>query len=538
MKILMLYPKFTMRAYWELDQSNSIFYNRVGGTPPLGFLSLAAELPDDFDLRLIDRNICNETEEDWNWADIVFLSLMSIQVEDYRTCITNAQKYNKPVAVGGPFTHAFPETAVADADWVCFGEIESIVDEFIDDIRADKRGKQYHGGNGTNMEKVKPPRFDLLKNVNDYVLMTIQFSRGCPYNCEFCDIIEIYGRIPRTKKPHQLLTELTILKNLGYKGDIFLMDDNFFGNRKSVKSFLRELAVWNRDNGYPFEFCTEASINMGDDEEFLKLMSEANFFFVFIGIETPDPEILKSTQKLQNTSGNILERINRIRKHGLYITAGFMIGFDDENRVIFDIQKSFIQESGIGIAMLNLLTAIPNTQFSRRLEAEGRTLKNITVDPIRLSQFPTGINFVPKGELTKREYLNGFVNVLKELYDPKAFFARILHGQSNLQNKRPIKSQLNTLLTQLPILLRIIHYFGVVDRSTRLHFWNAFLRLIWRNPKALKTFCYDCYLYLHIKQLTEYVNDNIPLYLSNPSKGDILDEVITVSESQKKAVSA
>src|SRR5690349_774231 len=203
MNVLMLYPKFPEETFWNTTRSVKLFWGRKAIMPPLGLLTIASYLPEDFSLRLYDRNVVEESEADWAWADVVFVSAMIAQRQDYAECIAAARNRDKPVALGGPITHALPERACADADWVCFGEAEPVMDEWIADLRADRRGKHYQGGAGTDMEQARLPRFELLPNINDYVTMALQFSRGCPFKCEFCDIIEIYGRVPRTKPPAQ-----------------------------------------------------------------------------------------------------------------------------------------------------------------------------------------------------------------------------------------------------------------------------------------------------------------------------------------------
>jgi radical SAM superfamily enzyme YgiQ (UPF0313 family) len=391
MNILMLYPRFPEQTFWNTARTVKLILGRKAIMPPLGLLTIAGYFPGDFSLRLIDRNVSEESPSDWEWADIVVISAMLAQQADYRRCVSRAKLYDKPIAVGGPFTHAMPNTACADADWVCFGEAESIMDPFVSDLRADRRRQNYQGGSATDMESVKPPRFDLLHNINDYATMALQFSRGCPFKCEFCDIIEIYGRVPRTKRPEQVCAELEMLERLGFEGYVFLVDDNFIGNKRKAKGMLAELAFWNRQHGYPFRYYTEASINLADDQELIELMSEAGFFHIFIGIETPDPQLLKTTQKMQNTPGDLLQKLARIRGHGLHVTAGFIIGFDGEDRSVFETQSNFIQASGIGIAMVGLLQAIPHTQLSRRLKAEGRLIEklsfevNLTVEGSTLS---------------------------------------------------------------------------------------------------------------------------------------------------------
>ena len=243
MNVLMLYPKFPEETFWNTARAVKLLWGRKAIMPPLGLLTIASYFPEDFSLRLIDRNVAEESPSDWEWADVVFISLMMAQREDYRACVTQARRRRKPVAVGGPFTHAMPEVACADADWVCFGEAENIMTELIDDLRAGRRGKRYEGGAKTDMTRVKIPRFDLLADVNDYATMALQFSRGCPFRCEFCDIIEIYGRVPRTKTPAQIGAELALLQRLDFRGYIFLVDDNFIGNKKNAKLMLESLSV-------------------------------------------------------------------------------------------------------------------------------------------------------------------------------------------------------------------------------------------------------------------------------------------------------
>jgi radical SAM superfamily enzyme YgiQ (UPF0313 family) len=496
--------------------------------PPLGLMTIASYLPEDFSLRLIDRNVAAESESDWEWADVVFISLMMAQREDYQSCIAEARRRGKPVAIGGPFTHAMPEVACADADWVCFGEAENIMAEFVGDLRAGRRGKRYDGGANTDMAAVKVPRFDLLPDVNDYATMALQFSRGCPFRCEFCDIIEIYGRVPRTKTAAQVCAELALLKQLGFRGYIFLVDDNFIGNKKNAKAMLAELSVWNREQGWPFRYYTEASINIADDEELLARMSRAGFFHVFIGIETPDPKLLKSTQKLQNIPGKPLEKLNKVRRHGIHVTAGFIVGFDGEERGVFAAQQSFIQDSGVGVAMIGLLQAIPHTQLSRRLKQEGRLL-----DQLDLSGSLTveGINFIPNGEMTKREYLENYRALVREVYSPKNYFRRILPALLQLETRVPPGVLWRHGWTLIKVLAKEIYHLGIKSRKTRAHFWKTFLAVLRKNPAALEAFAFDASVFYHLHRHAAYVHSQFEKYLSSPSHDDALDEVWGVSDS-------
>ena len=533
MNVLMLYPKFPEETFWNSSRASRLYFHRPGLMPPLGLLTIGSYLPDDFQVRLIDRNITEETEDDWEWADVVFFSLMIVQQADYRSCVLNARERGKPIALGGPFTHAMPEVAVADADWICFGEAEDIMEEFVDDLRAGRTGKQYQGGNKTNMELVKLPLFNLLPKINDYASMAIQFSRGCPFRCEFCDIIEIYGRIPRTKRPTQILAELTSLKQLGFRGYVFLVDDNFIGNKKNAKVMLKELAVWNRGNGYPFRYYTEASINLADDKELLEVMSQANFLHVFIGIETPDPKLLKTAQKMQNIPGDPLKKLRRVREHGIHITAGFIVGFDGEDRGVFEVQRKFIQASGIGVAMVGLLQAIPHTQLSRRLKKEERLLEKLS---LHANVTAEGINFIPKGEMTKREYLERYSRLVKEVYEPRAFFERLLPALLSLRCKLPLRAFYQVLRLHLPALLRGIYHLGVKAKGMRFYFWRTLFQVLWKNPLALDAFSYDCLYFHHLNQHADYVEREFLRYLSSPSPGVVMDAVVGVANEPQPVI--
>ena len=532
MNILMLYPKFPGETFWSLTRSTETFMHRSANMPPLGLLTLASYLPDDFLVRVIDRNMSNETEADWQWADVVFLSLMLAQEDDGGVCLRNARAHGKPVAIGGPYTHARPDIA-ASVDWVCFGEAESIVDDFVADLRANRRGRQYDGGNKTDMEQVRVPRFDLLTNVNDYLSMSVQFSRGCPFRCEFCDIIEIYGRVARTKTPAQVLAELALLDQLGFHGYVFLVDDNFIGNKRRAKELLKELAAWNIEHAHPFKYFTEASINLADDEALLDAMADAGVLQVFIGIETPDRTLLKNMLKMQNVPGDPLVKLNRIRSYGIHILGGFIVGFDGEDLGVFDSQRSFVQASGIGLAMLGLLQAVPHTQLARRLKHEGRLLEDVEVQGISTVN---GLNFIPKGSVTKRMYLEEYGRLVNTLYSPELFFERVMRGMMALRPRLSLLFRLKQSRSDLPALLRLIRYMGFKEKGIRSCFWRALAGVLWRNPGALEAFVWDCYGFYCLREHVVYIQHELARYLASPAPGDVLDRVVPVLESTPVAM--
>ena len=523
MNVLMLYPKFPEQTFWNSTRTIKLLWGRKAIMPPLGLLTIASYLPQEFSVRLVDRNVAEESEADWEWADVVFLSLMMAQRRDYRECVANAKMHGKPIAVGGPFTHALPEEARNDADWICFGEAEDIMERLVADLRAGRRGQEYQGGSATDMERVRIPRFELLSDVNDYATMALQFSRGCPFKCEFCDIIEIYGRVPRTKTPPQVCAELAAVERLGFEGYVFLVDDNFIGNKRKAKEMLVELASWNRAHGHPFRYYTEASINLADDDELLVRMAEAGFFHVFIGIETPDPKLLKTTQKMQNIPGDPLAKLAKIRRHGLLVTAGFIVGFDGEERGVFEAQRRFIEASGIGVAMVGLLQAIPNTQLWRRLRAEGRLLEALDSTGNHTME---GINFVPNGELTKREYLASYRQLVREIFQPKNYFARTLPALLELQARVPPGAARRHGAKLLTVLLKEAYYFGVRSKALRSHFWQALWVILRSRPGALESFIFDCAVFHHLQQHADYIQCELDRYLLTPHPEDVLDEVV------------
>jgi radical SAM superfamily enzyme YgiQ (UPF0313 family) len=319
-----------------------------------------------------------------------------------------------------------------------------------------------------------------------------------------------------------VLDEISRLKDLGFKGYIFLVDDNFIGNKKNAKVMLAELARWSRDNDYPFAFLTEASINLADDEQLLQAMSDAGFLSVFIGIETPDPKLLKTTLKNQNIPGDPLQKLRRIRSHGIHVTAGFIIGFDGETRHVFEAQRTFIEASGIGVASVAMLSAIPHTQLARRLKAEGRLLEGIDV---RANLTQEGINFIPKGELTKREYLEGYRRLITDLYAPDAFFKRIRKALLDLQHVQ-LRAVRGLCRSHYPGLFRLLYHLGVKRRGARTAFWKTVLYVLLQNPAALEALAHDCYFFYRLSIHADDVSNNMAAYLSSPSPDDVLDEVL------------
>ena len=522
MNVLMLYPRFFEPTFWNPRCSGQLIYRRAITMPPLGLLTIARYLPDDFHVRLVDRNLETETAEDWAWADVVFLSVMATQKADYAVCVATARAHGKPIAVGGPYTHNSPERVTEDADWVCFGEGEDVMEAFVADVRAGHRPRQYQGGNKTDMERVPVPRFDLLPDINAYSDMPIQFSRGCPFKCEFCDIIEIYGRVPRTKPAERVLAELDELRRLGFRGGIFLVDDNFIGNKHKARLMLERLAEWNAAHGSPFPFCTEASLNLADEEPLLAAMAKAEMGYVFIGLETPDPKLLALTQKRQNLLGDPLAKLQRIRDFGIHPLGGLILGFDGEDAGVFETQRAFIEASGIAVAIIGLLGAIPHTQLSRRLAREGRLLP--ALEEFTINSFD-GLNFVPKGRLTKREYLEGYARLVRETYRPDRAFARSVRGILATR-RRHVPRPWAYYRTYVPAFVRLLYYVGVKTRGMRWPFWRALGTVLAKNPNGLDALVFDALFLFHLNGFAEHIERELSRYLAAPAPGDVLDRLV------------
>ncbi|NJO86285.1 MAG: B12-binding domain-containing radical SAM protein, partial [Synechococcaceae cyanobacterium RM1_1_27] len=351
MRVLLVYPRFP-KTFWSYEKILELV-NRKVLLPPLGLVTVAAILPQTWEFKVVDCNIREVTDEEWEWAELVICSAMIVQKPDLLKQIALAKQKGKPVAVGGPYPTSLPEEMeAAGVDYMILDEGEITLPLFIEAIeRGEQQGVFRSGGQKPDVTTTPIPRYDLLE-LSAYDSMSVQFSRGCPFQCEFCDIIILYGRKPRTKTPPQLLAELNCLYELGWRGSVFMVDDNFIGNKRNVKLLLHELKDWQAERGYPFRFDTEASLDLAEDDEMIELMLQCNFGAVFMGIETPDADSLQLTKKFQNTRSPLLDSIDKVTRAGLRVIAGFIIGFDGE-------------KAGAGQRIVEFaeLTGIPTTTF-------------------------------------------------------------------------------------------------------------------------------------------------------------------------------
>ena len=369
MKVLLINPEFP-DTYWSFRHALS-FEGKRSAYPPLGLLTVAAMLPSSCEKRLVDMEVRRLKDSDIEWADLVMITGMLIQKEAQGQVVDRCKALGKRVAVGGPFVSTSAESLPA-ADHIFIGEAETTLPQFFKDLERGEAKAVYQASERPPLSLTPVPQFELAE-LNRYSAMSVQYSRGCPFSCEFCDIIEIYGRVPRTKSNQQMLAELDELKRIGWRGTVFVVDDNFIGNKRNVKNLLPDLVAWQEKNDFPFSLLTEASVNLADDTALLDMMRDAGFRRVFLGIETPVEESLKEAQKSQNR-GNLLDSVKKIQSYGMEVMAGFIVGFDHDPEDIFERQIDFIRESAIPLAMVGLLTALPDTQLWRRLKKEGRLL--------------------------------------------------------------------------------------------------------------------------------------------------------------------
>jgi radical SAM superfamily enzyme YgiQ (UPF0313 family) len=414
MKTLLVYPQWP-DTYWSFKHALP-FEGKRSTYPPLGLMTISSLLPKHWTKRLVDTNVRELTDADIAWADVVLASAMLVQKTHLMEILDRCRRRGVRTVVGGPITSS-EDTLPLFADHVVVGEAEELIAELAADLESGAEKKIYHSREMPGLDKTPLPEIGLIQ-MKHYSAMALQYSRGCPFNCEFCDIIEIYGRRPRTKAPAQVIAELELLREYKWRGPVFIVDDNFIGNKKKVKELLPVLVDWNMRNNRPFNFYTEASVNLADDKELLELMKDAGFTSVFLGIETPVEASLKEAQKLQNTRRSLLDSIRRIQHYGMEVMAGFIVGFDNDPEDIFDRQVEFIQESAIPVAMVGLLQALPGTQLYRRLMKEGRILNECRGD-----NMDCRLNFVPK--MDPQRLVEGYRSILKRIYQPQAYYERV-----------------------------------------------------------------------------------------------------------------
>jgi radical SAM superfamily enzyme YgiQ (UPF0313 family) len=463
----MAWPSFPP-SFWGFEGVLEMIPERAM-TPPLGLITVAALCPATWEIRLIDHAFQELRDEDLLWADLVMVSAMHAQRADALTILERARNFGRRTFVGGPWASTDPEAALQAADHVMVGEAEEAFPGIALALENGTARALYRIVDKPDMTRSPVPRFDLLQR-EKYTSMPIQFSRGCPFQCEFCDIITIYGRKPRAKSPAQVIRELDVLRGLGWRNEVFIVDDNFIGNHARALELTKELIEWQRVHHQPFSFYTEASIDLASREELMNAMVAANFMYVFIGIETPSAEALQESRKFQNLRKNNVEQVRIIQEAGLWVLAGFIVGFDSDDETIFDRQLEFINQTAITWAMAGILMAPPTTALFDRMKREGRLIE----DSKSTSNFGLP-NFRTK--LPLPILLRGLCKLLNGLYQPDAFFERALHSLQVWQPKPTQKPPNLGMGYNLRVLFASIWTQGMRSNYRR-SYWRALFRMI------------------------------------------------------------
>ncbi|WP_088227651.1 B12-binding domain-containing radical SAM protein [Desulfosporosinus sp. FKB] len=471
MKILFVYPQYPV-TYWGFQYALK-FVSKKASFPPLGLATIAAMFPDDDEKRLIDMNVTTLKDKDLLWADYVMLSAMAVQRESTREVIDRCKALGIKTVAGGPLFTSEPEV-FDDVDHLLLNEGELTIPQFIHDLKENKAQHIYTSDQWADLRETPVPLWKLI-NQKRYSTMNIQYSRGCPFNCDFCNVTSLFGHVPRTKDAPQLIKELNALYESGWRGGVFFVDDNFIGNkRKLMKDILPSLINWMREKNYPFAFLTETSINLADDDTLMEMMVKAGFNTVFIGIESPNESSLAECNKVQNKNRDLISSVKKIQHSGLQVHGGFIVGFDNDNSTIFDNVIDFIQQSGIAAAMVGLLNAPKGTNLYQRLAGEGRLLKGFTGDNTDFS-----MNFIPK--MDRETLVKGYHRIVNTIYSPSRYYERILVF---LQEYKPIASTTGPLsFNHILAFLKSIIRLGIIEKERR-YYWRLIFWSLIKRPQV------------------------------------------------------
>jgi len=501
LKILLVYPRYP-NTFWSFRHALKLI-SKKASFPPLGLLTVAAMLPGEWQKKLVDMNVTGRlSNKDIKWADYVFISGMVVQRDSANEVIAQCKKLGARIVAGGPlFSINYDE--FDSVDHLVLDEAEVTLPLFLKDLARGCPQRVYRSEERPEMGDTPIPLWSLIKMKN-YSSMNVQYSRGCPFNCEFCDIVILNGHRPRTKSKEQMLAEMEAIYRRGWRGGVFIVDDNFIGNKNKLKAeILPAIIDWMKERDYPFAFSTEASINLANDEKLMKMMVAAGFNTVFVGIETPNEESLAECNKIPNKGRDLEAMVRSIQNHGLEVQGGFIVGFDSDPQSIFKNQISFIQKSGIVTAMVGLLTAPRGTRLYQRLMKENRILKGSSGNNTECS-----LNFIPK--MNRETLISGYRYILKTIYAPKHFYERI---RTFLSEYRPQKRQggrVRLKLYHIRALLRSMWCLGVKENGRR-YYWKLFFSTLFRHPRSFPLMVsLSIYGYHFRKVVAEYTRLPVP----------------------------
>ena len=492
MNILLVYPE-TPSTFWSFHNALK-FVSKKSSEPPLGLLTVAAMLPKTWDKQLVDMNVSTLKDTDLEWADYVFISAMNIQIESFKKVVKRCNERGVKVVAGGPLCTT-DYKSLEGIDHFVLNEAEITLPLFLKDLQNGSAQYVYETSEFPEIGSTPVPLWNLLDR-KKYASMSIQYSRGCPFDCEFCSITLLNGHKPRTKTSGQFLQELEKLYDDGWRGAVFIVDDNFIGNKRKLKIDLLPLLIkWSKEHNYPFYFTTEVSINLADDDELVKLMVQAGFNHTFVGIETPNESSLTECGKVQNKSRDLIASVKKLQQKGLIVSGGFIVGFDNDPPSIFEQQIRFIQNSGIVTAMVGLLNAPSGTKLFKRLKEENRLLQIMSGDNMDGS-----MNFVPK--MNHQKLKDGYRQVLQTIYSQKDYYERVktFLKEYQLHSTNTTKVQFQEILA----LFRSLWVLGVLEKGKRF-FWKLFFYSLVRHPRKFPVAITLAIYGFHFRRVTETI---------------------------------
>ena len=502
MRTLLIYPEWS-DTYWSFKHALP-FEGKRSAFPPLGLLTAASLLHKSWGKRLVDINVRVLSRADLQWADVALVSAMLVQRESMLEVLAHCRAHGLRTVVGGPITSCMPDISMY-ADHVVVGEAEPLMGDLALDLERGTAKPLYRAAQLPPLESTPLPELGLI-NLKYYSSMAIQYSRGCLFNCEFCDVIEIYGRKSRTKTPGQIVAELEQLHRHRWRGPVFIVDDNFIGNRRKVKELLPVMADWNARHGRPFNFYTQASVDLADDTDLLRMMKDAGFTRVFLGIETPSGESLKEAGKMQNIRRSLPDSVRRIQNSGLEVLAGFIVGFDNDPEDVFDQQVNFIQENAIPVAMVGLLQAVPGTQLYRRLQEQNRI-----VSAGRGNNLDCRLNFIPS--MDPQRLVDGYRSILQRIYRPDIYYRRVRLFLARWQPASRVCDQPFSV-SDCRALLQSVVKQGILSRYA-FSYWALFLAAATRYRQSFRVAIRLAIMGYHFQRLTQrIVSHNIKARVS------------------------
>lgn len=529
MNVLLVYPQLPL-SFWSLPEATR-FSSAKALNAPLAPLTIAALLPKAWEVRFIDCNVRDITENDWQWADTLMVSGMAVQRAGFQKVIQEGKQRGLLTISGGPFPSLMAEELEKfGCDIIFQGEIENCTQALFDAIQSGEKGQVIRNSNKPDLASTPIPRYDLI-NINDYNSFMVQTARGCPFSCEFCDIAGLYGKKTRYKSPAQVITELEHLYQAGARGVILIADDNFIGNKKNAKAICNELIKWNRKRHEPFSYITQTSVNLGQDMEMIDLMTAANFSEVFIGLESPEEEILTANDKHQNVANPLLESVENIKRNGLSVVGSFILGFDNEKKGAGKRICDFVDKASIPTVMMNLLTAPAGTKLKDRLIREGRMREQFL--ELHTGEFFTNLpNFTTTRPL--EEIVEEYIEAYEYLYYPPRFFERAYTFCLNVRPTRKATAAANGTLPEdktppaapspflrqiedLIIFLAFSWRHGIVA-PYRFQYWKQLYGMKKQNPSRLKKYIVHCVKGDSLMTLSKTMRKDMEALLENRKK--------------------